>query len=442
MSGSRHPGNPPPALPDGRVAATVRPRRRRIAWGLAAVAVIVLVAWLTNAPTVLLKIQAQRQLQRGRPYQALAWLAWAGKLTRSDAELEFLNARACRIQGEMNQARTHLERAWQLGYPVKSLEREQTLALAQSGQFHEVESALATLLTDPRGDSDAICEAFVMGYIRTYRIKQAELLLKAWLADSPRQPRALFLRAKVQVEQFNWKGAEEDLRGVLAAVPEHASAADLLAGVLLKLKQPRAALDVLPVALKDPETRLSARLREVECLRIQGEPDVVRQLLQSILKEYPDSMEALLDLGSLESEAGNFEAALVWLQQAVKLAPQSPDVRYALAIALRGAGRTQEAKEHFDYVTRARDALTQVLELRDKLDGKPADGPLRCRIGATLLEYGQPERGLVWLQSALDVNPRLTEAHQRLAEYYESRAQESEVFAKMALEHRRMSSPQ
>jgi len=430
----------PPGIPD----AGVPPQRRLVHWRRRIIGglfcLVVLIGWLNGIPASLFKLQAQRQLQRGLPYQAQPWLMWAKRLNGTDAELEFLIARTCRIQGDMNSTRSHLERAWKLGYPVAKLEREQTLAQAQSGQMQAAEPALSALLVDPRGDVTDICEAFVTGYIRTYRLPQAERLLGVWLADLPRQPRALILRAKMQMERFNWKPAEQDLRTVLVVVPEHAEAANLLAEVLLKQKQPGAGLQVLPVAVKNPRTRLTAQLHEVECYRIQAQEQSARRLLQSILRENPDCIQAHLDLGSLESDAGAFELAVRELERARELAPNFPDVRYALAVALRGSGRDTEAKEHFDFVTKARQAVAEAMNLRVKVEQKPTDAELRCRIGTTLLDYGQTERGLVWLQGALDVNPSLVAAHERLAQYYESRANQSDELAKLAIEHRKLAS--
>ena len=428
--------------PKADSVASAPARRSRRPWRIAAVLMMVALAigWFAGVPKLVLKHLAQRQLQRGMPHQALPWLNQAAKLNGTDAELEFLTARTYRLQGNMTEVRSHLERAWNLGYPVLKLEREQILAQAQSGQLGTAEPALAAMLVDPRGDMTDICEAYVVGYIRNYRLPQAERLLTAWLADSPRQPRALLLRAKMQIDLLNWKAAEEDLRVVLSTVPDHAEAADILAGVLLKQKKAEAALKVLPVAIKSPRMRLSAQLREVECHRIQGHAEAARNLLTSILKEHPENVQAHLELGTLESDLNNFAAAVIELEQARQLAPTVPDVRYALAIALRGAGREAEAKEHFDFVIRAREALAEAMNLRPTVEQKPRDAELRCKIGTTLLDYGQTDRGLVWLQSALDVDPRLTSAHQRMADYYESRAKESDEFAALAVEHRKLGS--
>jgi Tfp pilus assembly protein PilF len=286
-----------------------------------------------------------------------------------------------------------------------------------------------------------ICEAFVTGYIRTYRLNDAERLLIAWLKDSPNQPRALLLRAKLQIDLQNWKSAEKDLRHILSEVPKQAEAADLLAGVLLKQKAPEAALSVLPVAIADPSTSLSARLRQAECYQILGDDPAAEKVLLSVVQEHPDTVQAHLKLGTLKSDAGNFEAAVDELEKALRLAPQSPDVRYALAIALRGAGKDAEAKEHFEYSTRAQEAIARAMNLRDKVLQNPGDAELRCQIGTLLLDHGQTDRGLVWLHSAIEVNPRLTSAHERLADYYASREGESDEFAKLAAAHRKLATP-
>lgn len=420
-----------------------KPRRR--SWLVTSVILITLLAaaaWFGGVATILLKLLAERQLQRGRPYQAMDLLNQAAKLNDADPELQFLTARAYRHQGDLNQVRLHLETAWKLGYPVQKLEREQVLAKAQAGQLGSAEPALSAMLLDPRGDTTDICEAFAIGYIRNYRLPQAERLLAAWLADSPRQPRALLLRAKMQIDLQNWKAAEDDLRKVLSSVPEHADAADTLAGVLLKQKQADAALKVLPIALKDPRTRLSARLREIECHRIQGQTTTARNLLTSLLQEFPDNVQALLELGTIDSDIGQHDLALVPLKRAVELAPTLPEARYAYAIALRGSGHEEEAKEHFEFVIRAREAVAEAMNLRPTVEQRPRDVELRFRIGRTLLDYGQEARGVVWLQSALDIDPGMTQAHQRLAEYYGSRAKESAEFANLAAEHRKLAQKQ
>ena len=60
------------------------------------------------------------------------------------------------------------------------LKREELLTLAQTGQLSKAEPHLPKLLIDAREDGPEICEAFVRGYLDTFRLDRAfELLTEA-----------------------------------------------------------------------------------------------------------------------------------------------------------------------------------------------------------------------------------------------------------------------
>jgi hypothetical protein len=59
-------------------------------------------------------------------------------------------------------------------------------------------------------------------------------------------------------------------------------------------------------------------------------------------------------------------------------------------------------------------------------------------MGSGMLEYGSVTEGLMWLQSALQIDANHRPTHQSLAEHYQERAVEGEEFRVLALHHRRM----
>ncbi len=408
---------------------------RRGAWWLAAAVVLVSVGLATGLPGLLFKALASKSLREREPAQALEWLAWARRFQADDGELEFLSARSARQKGEMNQLRLHVERAWKLGYPTAILEREQILGLAQSGQMQSAEPALAGLLVDPQDDVAEICEAFATGFLKNYRRNDALRLLEAWVNDQPNNPRARMIRAKLDIEIQQWAGATDHLEKVLQARPAQTEAAYLLAGVLLQQKLPERALIWLARAENDSRFRTPAQVQRVAALRMLTRYDEAEKLASMLLERDADEPSVLFEAGKLESDVGNYSRAIEHLDHARRIDPNSSEVRYALGVALRGAGRGDEAKPHFQFVAQARERLALALRRQDDVAKDPQDVEARCEIGSIYLDYGQPEKGILWLNSALQYDPQCQTAHQCLARYYESRSHESTEMAALARKH-------
>ena len=59
-----------------------------------------------------------------------------------------------------------------------------------------------------------------------------------------------------------------------------------------------------------------------------------------------------MSTGTQKLASGDVDAALSELQQALRLAPDNPQVHYQLARALERAGRPAEARTHFDEARR------------------------------------------------------------------------------------------
>ncbi|MEO1997613.1 MAG: tetratricopeptide repeat protein, partial [Planctomycetaceae bacterium] len=81
--------------------------------------------------------RARQALDARDADSAVTWLTANVHLDPQDADTRFWLARAYRRLGRFDDVRQQIERAWKLGYPVEALQREQWLALAQSGQFRE-----------------------------------------------------------------------------------------------------------------------------------------------------------------------------------------------------------------------------------------------------------------------------------------------------------------
>lgn len=387
--------------------------------------------WLAGVP----KWQARRALADRQPERAQQWLDVVDRLAVHDGEAEFLRARAFRKQGRLDKTRDALLRAAKLGYPVERLEREQWLALAQAGQLREAEPHLPGLLTDPEEDAAEICEAYVTGFIRGHRADQAAALLDVWAADFPDDPLPWLMRGKLLIELSQWPQAEQALEKARSLRPDDPEAAYYLASVFVERRRLPEALELYErsaTAAEDDEARGRALIGQVRCLRTLGRSEDARRVTEEILRKSPGNRDALIELGRLEADAGNFDEAVAALGKADARSHPDIEVRYAWAGALRGAGRVDDARAEFERVGKAQTELARATGLVNRVLKSPADVDARYEAGRIFLEYGEPEKGLIWLQSVLNYAPAHGPTCRLLADYYRRRSADDPRFAELA----------
>jgi tetratricopeptide (TPR) repeat protein len=427
MPAAPQPGTHDPSRPPARF-------RRRVILSAVLALLAVVLSFFAAAP--LAKFAAQRELAARRPQAALGWLDLGSRFRPHDPEIEFLRARAARKLGHWDLVQQHLKRAYDLGFDRSRLDREQWFAAAQSGNLRTSLPHLPQLLTDPQGDGQEICEAFVSGYFLNHRLSEAVGLIDAWIADYPQDPLPWQIRGKIRKESQFLKDAEADFRHAVELSPHDGELSLNLAEVLLEEREYAAAEQVYRQAERDARSAAAARIGAAECLRKQGKLDAARKRVRTVLDEEPGSRAALAELGQIELQAGNFPDAVPPLQKAFEANPRAISVRQALGRALAGAGKRDEAQVHLKYVEQAQTALAQAEKLVDYVSRHPQDAQKRYEIGKIYLEYAIPERGITWLQSAVNCDPHHRPSHTALAEYYEQHAQDNPAFADAARQHR------
>jgi tetratricopeptide (TPR) repeat protein len=400
--------------------------RRLLAVGLTAV--VLAAIWpLHWGAAVLTKREARSALASRDLDRAALWLNRAESWFGADAESSFLRARVARKTGDWDGVRTQLQRAQVLGLAEAQLEREQWLALAQSGQLRDVESKLPRLLANPQEDGPEICEAFVNGYFLNYRMNEAARLLDAWIADFPRDPEPLVIRGKIRSTSQFYKDAEQDFRAAWSLKRTFWPAALELADTLILEHEFDPALEIYRRAAAIPAHSARARIGEIKCLRLLQRLEQARGSAQRLLEEAPDSREALLELGLVDLEDGEYAAATPILKKALAFNPRSLVVRQALARALRGMGDVAGAREQAAYLEQAQSALQRADQLSIKVADEPDNAELRYEIGKIYLQYAVPERGVNWLKSALNCDPGHQAARTALTNYLANPASQAPI---------------
>lgn len=174
-------------------------------------------SWIAEIPNSL----ARRAIAHKTPETALRFLDWSVRIGGSTAQTEFLRARACRRLGRWDDVTKHLKKASDLGGDPALLQREDWLMKAQSGQMMFAHRHRAQLLLDPRGDTEEICEAYVLGYISIQHFDEATRLIESWSADYPDNAEPHYLKGLMLAEENKLNLAEASFRKALELSSNH-----------------------------------------------------------------------------------------------------------------------------------------------------------------------------------------------------------------------------
>lgn len=352
---------------------------------------------------------------------ALIWFERAEAVDSSQGEAQFWMARVERMRGRPNRMRDHLERALAAGFPAVRISREQVLAMAQSGNLRQVESEIPALLIDPGDDGPAICEAVVSGYLQSFRINEAMVIIEAWKRDHPGDPQPFVVRGMYYAQRRAWNKAAPELEAALEMAPDRVDARLLWAETLRNLHQLDAAREQFERCRQTSPRNPDALVGIGRCLVEAGDLPRAREQFERALGVDPDCWEARFWLGKLLASEGDATEAVLLLEATCRERPYEPDVRYALAMALQAAGRATDAQVHFQYVTNQQRAQSELRNKLELLERSPMRTDLRFEIGEILLEFGNPVEGVGWLRSVLELTPDHPEALAALAEYSRQR---------------------
>ena len=362
--------------------------------------------------------QARRALSDRNTQQALVWLEWAERLDANRSDLHFWKARAYRHFGKYDKFQSCLDRALRLGCSIDRAKREELLTLAQSGQISKAEPYLPKLLVDAGEDGPEICEAFVTGYLNAFRVDRAFKLLDVWQADYPDDPQPHYCRGMFWERQENWAEASDSFRRAFALAPRRFDVRLHLARALRKQHQYKEAAQHYQFCLKVKPDAPDVLADWGQYLRDRGDTEQAHEVFARLLKEAPDYFDAQLAMGEMELDAGHPQEALQWLEPAAADRPYDCNVRHALGKALFETGQADRAKEHFEFAAGSQAAKARVGALLQRVVQDPNNVECRYEIGTTMLKFGVPSVGVVWLRSVLDIRPDHRPTHAALADYY------------------------
>jgi tetratricopeptide (TPR) repeat protein len=310
----------------------------------------------------------------------------------------------------------HLQAASRLGYPADRLKLEQAMARAEIGDLQTSESALYDEMLKSDRDNREICEALVSGYLRTWQIQKAIAIIDGWSSDFPDDPQPFAVKGKYFAGRGSWESAIDAFETALQLAPHRTDLRMELAQALVRQHRYDNAVGHFEKSLEQLPGNDLAWTGLGRCWLKTGNAQKAIECARQAVAINSENARAQHLLGQIEASRNNITQALPPLEHAYRKLPHDPDIRYAYAMALRTAGRTEEAAKHFRYIEEQQAAQSQMRHWLTELEKTPHKSDLRVRIGKMLLQYGDPLEGVMWLRSALLFDPDNETALKLLAE--------------------------
>ncbi|MGH7140516.1 MAG: tetratricopeptide repeat protein, partial [Pirellulales bacterium] len=339
-------------------------------------------------------------------------------------EAEYLLAIACRRSLRLDLALPHLERAAELGWDAKDIDRQRYLTYFQCGDYRRSSKEVLDLLLEDATDDDAedTYEAVARGYMAGLRLTEAQFMLAKWLEWRPGEARAYLLRAEIAMLDDDHESEIAAYRDLLRFQPRHYEARRRLGEALTKKYADKEALQLLSECVRERPHDVDALLALATWYHRTAQVEQAKKIGRAVLAERPAGRrlaQACSLLGQLAIEAKDYDEAVRNLRLAVEADPGSIAALYALSQSLSRAGHAEEAKVSKERCERVEALDQRLFGLREDILRDPGDPDTRFEIGTILLEQGDTKSGVNWLLSVLFHDPSHVAAHRALAEYYE-----------------------
>lgn len=222
-------------------------------------------------------------------------------------------------------------------------------------QLREIEGIVQSLLTGPRPEQETLQDAYAeLGrHYHAYGLEEAaEASYRNALRLSPRDFQILYLLGVLHQQKGDLGEADAVFQAVLELRPND----------------------------------LATLVREGEVMRAQNRPDMAEKLFAYALKIDPDCAAARAGLGEIALAHKEHQTAVSELERALELVPAANRLHYSLAMAYRGLGDRDKARDHLTrhgtVGVKPPDPLVDELEtLKRGERGLPAARPhrLQCR---------------------------------------------------------------
>jgi len=440
--------------PQTKIAAV--PKRSggwRVLTAILATIVFVLlsIAWATGTIAAVPIFYSQYQLALRNDDKALRWIDIAKHLNADRSEVSLLKARVARRFNDLDEMEKHLRAAIAAGGDLQRIDRERTLALAQSGQIDRVIDQIQQWMKDPGNDVADLADAYSSALQQMGRTNEAKVVLNVWIADCPSDPRPHVQLARIAETELNPEFAAQQYKLAIDKNPDYPTALYFYGRFLLMQKQPAEAVAVLNRCIEaDLRTSPAAQILLAASHRLLGQREIALDLLAGViaapkkeftnsfvrLSEVPEQGEAEFEMGKLYFDESNYKQAEKFFRKAIELSPDHFDAERQLGLTLQRQGKDTEAEAIMLRVEQKRNELAEIMPYLDRIKAKPEDYEARYQIGEILLRNDREERAIHYFDGVLIDAPDHAPTHQRLFEIFSRKSLTDTQFTELADRHR------
>lgn len=353
-----------PSRPPGR-------RRRLTIIIVAIVTFVVLLIYGRGVLSILARRMAARQMDMWANSAALEWLAQAAWLDPGDGEVDLMRAACYRRSDEADRWHKAMLSAEQKGVPAGRIQEEKQLAALGSGQLYaEAESLLGELLeagVSPRDVGTAILRC----YLTHKQHEKARVLLEGWESEFADDAHTAYLWGAywLQAEEFELAATQFQL--ALDRQPRHELAREMMAGQSENQNRLDLALgQYVELVELFPESTI-ANVGLARVLRKLNRVGEARALLEPLVSQTEPSAIAVMEIGEVELESGNYQEADRWFAR-VDLNERAERLLPA-AIAANLAGDASRAERLFARYDAEVNRAQQTTDLETRMSVKPFD---------------------------------------------------------------------
>ena len=247
--------------------------------------------------------------------------------------------------------------------------------LLANNQANEAESAARSALASVK-NYGPLYDTLYGYYMSANRTADAEQLMKSKVANNPKEPFYV-----IQLADFYWdqkKPALVDalLSDLVAKSQQYPKAAMDAGDFYRRVGKRDEAIALYQKGLESDRANRKDYLKRIVQVRIeQSRLDEAAAAADTILKEFPDDLEALGSRADLRMATGSpaeIQKALEEFNALVKKAPDNNEFRFSLARALRQTGKEAQARAALAEILRRdpnnRNALREIadLEIRNR----------------------------------------------------------------------------
>ena len=228
----------------------------------------------------------------------------------------------------------------------------------------------------------------------------AEPLYRRILKSQPRHADANSLLGALLLQQARCQDAIQYLRATLQVQPNHSVALTNLGTAYRSLGKPAESVPLYRRVLRADPANVDALLNLAGALAECKDFSAAEAAFLDLLKKVPQHPVAMLELGKLYSERGQFESALPYLEQSVILNALDAEAHACLGVALYRCQRTGPAEQH----------------LRRACELNPTKAENFVRLGEAVARRGDLDEGERHYRRAIELKPTYVEALSNLAE--------------------------